>query len=107
MNVQVGSEERGIQTMKLGQEIDDFVEIGLSLVDNSIERHCLGSRTPGLVQDADGGLSITLSAQPPAQAGVNWLPAPPEPFYVALRLYQPGPVHLERRFIYPPIQRLG
>ena len=76
-----------------------------TLVENTVERHCIGSRTPGLRFDANGGLTITMGAkQPPS--GVNWLPAPPEPFYIALRLYQPGPVHLERRFSYPPIQRL-
>ena len=31
---------------------------------------------------------------------------PPEAFYLALRLYLPGSVHVERRFPYPPIRRV-
>ena len=38
--------------------------------------------------------------------GCNWLPAPAgELFYLVLRLYQPGPEHLEFRYSYPPLRR--
>lgn len=74
------------------------------LVENPIGRYSIGDRTPGLAADADGGLTLVLSHAPPADGG-NWLPAPAEPFYVTLRLYLPGPEHLERRFAYPPIVR--
>jgi hypothetical protein len=76
------------------------------LVDNPIQRFSIGDRTPGLQWDADGGLSIELSALPPTDTRANWLPAPPEAFYLSLRLYLPGSVHVERRFAYPPIRRM-
>ena len=66
----------------------------------------IGDRTPGLAYDPDGGLSITMSAQPPLEGQANWLPAPAEAFYVSLRLYLPRPAHLQRSFVYPPVQRL-
>jgi len=76
------------------------------LVDNPIGRHSMGDRTPGLRREADGALSIRLQADDPGP-GHNWLPAPAdEPFYVVLRLYQPGPAHLEFHYAYPPIRRL-
>jgi hypothetical protein len=74
------------------------------LVDNPLERYSIGDRTAGLEHDADGGLTITLSHAQPENAA-NWLPAPPEPFYVTLRLYLPGRAHLEQRFAYPAIER--
>ena len=77
------------------------------LVDNPIQRYSIGDRTPGLHRDADGGLTIEMSAQPPLDARANWLPAPEGVFYLALRLYLPGQVHVERRFVYPPIRCLA
>lgn len=75
------------------------------LVDNPIDRYSIGDRTPGLRPDADGGLTIRVQAEAP-EPGVNWLPAPRESFYLALRLYQPRAPHLELRFPYPPVRRL-
>lgn len=78
------------------------------LVANDIARYSLGDRSPSLAYDADGGLTLLLSAQPPrdlAQQG-NWLPAPSGPFYVALRLYVPRAAHLDRTYRYPAIERV-
>ena len=72
------------------------------LVDNAMHRYSIGDRTPDLQTDADGGLTIKISHIPPAST-TNWLPAPNEAFYVALRLYLPAACHLERSFAYPPI----
>lgn len=75
-------------------------------VANPIARYSIGDRTPGLRPDADGGLTIRIQARDPGP-GFNWLPAPDgEPFYVVLRLYQPGPAHLAYRYAYPPLRRL-
>ncbi|MCW5657660.1 MAG: DUF1254 domain-containing protein [Burkholderiaceae bacterium] len=75
-------------------------------VANPINRYSIGDRTPGLRQDAEGGLSIRVQATDPGP-GHNWLPAPAdEPFYLVLRLYQPQPEHLEYRYAYPPLRRL-
>ncbi|NYT36567.1 DUF1254 domain-containing protein [Allopusillimonas soli] len=77
------------------------------LVANPIGRHSIGDRTRGLVDDADGGLSIFIQADDPGPDG-NWLPAPAgEGFYLTMRLYHPGRAHLEATFDYPPLQRLG
>lgn len=77
------------------------------LVANPIARHSIGDRTPGLVYDADGGLSIDIRADHPGE-GRNWLPAPrDEGFYLTLRLYQPQRAHLEGTFDYPPVRRVG
>ena len=61
------------------------------LVPNPIERFAIGDRTPGLVPDADGGLTIPLQHAPPldASARANWLPAPPDAFFLCLRAYLP------------------
>lgn len=73
-------------------------------VANTIQRYSIGDRTPGLLRDPDGGLSIRLQSDDPGP-GFNWLPAPVNGlFYVVLRLYQPHADHLELRFKYPPIQ---
>ncbi|WP_176080584.1 DUF1254 domain-containing protein [Paraburkholderia tropica] len=77
------------------------------LAENAIGRYSLGDRTRGLRLDDDGGLRIAISANEPADPVLraNWLPAPPERFYLALRLYVPRAVHLEGRYAYPPVER--
>lgn len=76
------------------------------LVANPIGRHSIGDRTPGLVADADGGLSIRIQEGDPGN-GHNWLPAPADGFYLTLRLYQPGRTHVEATFDYPPVRRVS
>jgi hypothetical protein len=77
------------------------------LAENAIGRYSLGDRTRGLEYDADGGLRIAISARMPEDPTLrrNWLPAPAERFYLALRLYVPRETHLARTFAYPPIER--
>ena len=79
------------------------------LVENDLNRYSLGDRSPQLRYDADGGLRIQMGARPPADPALagNWLPAPAEPFYVALRLYLPKEAHLRKQFVYPAIRRIG
>lgn len=60
------------------------------LYGNAIQRHAIGDRTPGLVHDAQGGLTLTIAHQPPADTR-NWLPAPAGQFYLVLRMYLPRP----------------
>lgn len=78
------------------------------LVDNPIQRYSIGDRTPGLVFDADGGLTIRISATEPkdAAARANWLPAPPGPFRPMLRVYVPGSDVLDGRWTPAPITRV-
>lgn len=64
-------------------------------------RHSIGDRTQGLLPDADGGLTLHIAHQPPAD-GHNWLPAPAGPFYLVLRMYLPRPE--VRTWPIPPVQ---
>jgi hypothetical protein len=79
------------------------------LADNPIDRYSIGDRTHGLQWDADGGLRIAIQHAAPSEPRerANWLPAPDEPFYLTLRLYQPRPAHLAFHYAYPPIVRLA
>ena len=74
--------------------------------DHPEQRYAIGDRTPGLSNDADGGLTLWLGHLPPHQPS-NWLPAPNEAFYVAIRLYLPHAVHQRGLYHYPAIERIG
>ena len=71
------------------------------LYPNAIGRHSIGDRTPDLVHDADGGLTLAISHEPPADRR-NWLPAPAGQFYLVLRMYLPRPE--VRSWTIPPLQ---
>ena len=58
------------------------------LVPNPINRYSVGDRTRGLQFDPDGGLTLAVQHEAPANAA-NWLPAPAGRFYCVLRLYHP------------------
>jgi hypothetical protein len=61
------------------------------LVENPIERYSIGSSTPGLKYNADGSLTIYVSAKSPGKdKESNWLPAPSGPFWTVLRCYGPA-----------------
>jgi hypothetical protein len=51
------------------------------LIDNPIDRYSIGDRTPGLVHDPDGGLTLRIQHQRPGdpEQAANWLPAPTVP----------------------------
>lgn len=66
-----------------------------NLVKNKINRFSIGDRTPGLVRDEKGGLTIALQHERPESTDVNWLPTPEGPFWMILRAYQPGPSLLD------------
>lgn len=59
----------------------------LYLVENEIDRWSISDRTPGLQYENDGSLYITLSAERP-DALSNWLPVPPGPFMLGMRVYE-------------------
>ncbi len=63
------------------------------LVDNPINRYLINSpMLPGLAKNPDGSVTIYVQNQSPgAEQEANWLPAPPGPFTVAMRLYWPKP----------------
>ena len=78
------------------------------LVDNPIHRYAIGDRTPGLVQDADGGLSLCLQHAPPTgeKERANWLPTPAGAYFLCLRAYMPEETMLDGRYVLPaPMRR--
>lgn len=77
------------------------------LVPNAIERYTIGDRTPGLVHDSDGSLSLYLSATPPPEGQANWLPVPATPFHIVLRMYLPRKEALEGNYAPPVVERIA
>ncbi len=76
------------------------------LVANPIERYSIGSATPGLKKNADGGITIYFQARSPGQdKESNWLPAPDGPFWPILRTYGPGQPILDGSWKLPPVKR--
>ncbi|MEU8705019.1 DUF1254 domain-containing protein [Streptomyces sp. NPDC048565] len=82
---------------------------GGHLVANAADRYTIGSRTAGLVHDADGALTLHLSAEPPADQAdtANWLPVPAGRFRPVLRLHLPDQAVLDGSYVIPAIERLG
>jgi hypothetical protein len=74
---------------------------------NPLRRHAIGSAAlPGLVRDADGGVTIDIQTEAPeATRRANWLPAPDGPFLLALRLYWPQEAALSGEWKPPPLER--
>ncbi|KPH01726.1 hypothetical protein AEQ67_05565 [Pseudomonas sp. RIT-PI-q] len=77
------------------------------LAANPIQRYALGDRSPDLHYDADGGLTLMLQPDAPAQAPQsNWLPTPAGPFNLLLRLYLPKAGALDGSYQLPTIARI-
>jgi hypothetical protein len=77
---------------------------GFYLVANPINRYSIGNRTPGLLHDPDGSLTIVIQHDQPADTS-NWLPAPAAPFRPLLRLYQPQAAILDGTYQIPAITK--
>lgn len=75
---------------------------------NPLGRYLINSSMlPGLVRDADGGLTLHVQHESPGpELEANWLPAPAGPFACALRLYLPQPEALDGRWQAPPLVRV-
>ncbi|MCC5478349.1 DUF1214 domain-containing protein [Streptomyces barringtoniae] len=80
-----------------------------NLVANPIDRYSIGDRTPGLVTDADGSLTIRLQPDSPGSAEEpNWLPTPAQgTWFAALRMYLPRTEVIDTRWECPPINRVA
>ncbi|HEY9332687.1 MAG TPA: DUF1254 domain-containing protein [Streptomyces sp.] len=79
------------------------------LVDNPIDRYSIGDRTPGLHYDEDGGLTLYVQKDRPADPAqaANWLPAPDGPFSVVIRMYGPDSTVLDGSWALPPLTVQG
>ncbi|MFB7365857.1 DUF1254 domain-containing protein [Streptomyces hydrogenans] len=78
---------------------------GRFFTENEIDRYSIGDRTPGLLYDDDGGLTLYLAHLRPTdpKRAANWLPAPAGPFTAVVRLYGPDPSVLDGRWTPPPL----
>jgi hypothetical protein len=77
----------------------------LYLVNNPIDRYAIGDRTPGLRRNRDGSIDIWIQrAEPGRSRRDNWLPAPPGPFVLTLRAYEPRLALRDGRFVLPPVE---
>ena len=79
------------------------------LAENPINRYLINSpMLPNLVKNPDGGLTIYVqNTSPGAQKEANWLPAPPGPFTVFMRLYWPKPKALDGSWQAPKLVKVG
>jgi hypothetical protein len=73
------------------------------LVANPIDRYLINSAMlPDLTRDRDGGYSFFVQHQSPGPGReTNWLPSPPGPFVMVLRLYWPKPEALDGSWQFP------
>jgi len=78
------------------------------LVDNKIGRYLINSTTTGLALGPDGSLTIHIQHHEPdtPEGKANWLPAPPGPFYLAMRIYWPEAAALDGTWEPPPVVRV-
>lgn len=74
------------------------------LVANAEQRYALRSGDP-FARDRDGGLTLEIGPQPPADAArrANWLPSPAGPYTMLLRLYAPHTEAIDGGWIPPAV----
>jgi hypothetical protein len=76
------------------------------MVDNPIDRYLINSTTEGLIYGEDGSLTIYIQhKQPEGEKAANWLPAPTEPFYMAMRIYGPEESVMSGEWAPPPVEK--
>lgn len=75
------------------------------LIENPIRRYSFSDRTPGLLRNPDGSLTIAIRARPPADPllRANWLPVGTGPFYLIMRTYDPAPQIATGEWAPPPV----
>lgn len=71
------------------------------LCDNPIGRYAITDRTPGLRRETDGSVTVRLATADAESTQDNWLPVPPGPFRLMMRLYGP----LDPSWSPPPVVR--
>jgi hypothetical protein len=77
------------------------------LIDNPLDRHALGDRSPGLARDPEGGLELRIGPDDPGPAlRSNWLPTPRTggPVTLSLRLYVPAAELMTGRHRLPQLE---
>lgn len=81
----------------------------MNLVPNSANRYSIGDRTPDVVRNEDGGMTIFIQNEPPEDAKqANWLPCPDSgTWFVILRMYRPHDEVLTASWKCPGIQKVA
>jgi hypothetical protein len=79
------------------------------LVDNPINRYVINSpMLPDLTKNPDGSITLYVQNSPPASdKQPNWLPAPPGPFVVFMRVYWPKPEALDGSWQPPALTKVS
>jgi len=76
------------------------------MVENSLNRYKIGSADM-LKAEKDGSTVIYIQAEAPGKdMESNWLPAPKEPFYLLMRMYQPKIEVLNGQYEIPGVKRV-
>ena len=81
----------------------------MNLVPNPADKYSIGDRTPGLVHDADGGLTLYLQPESPGeQREANWLPTSGEKdWFLILRMYRPHQEVISATWKCPGVTRVN
>jgi hypothetical protein len=101
-------------TFKAGEEppVDGFWSLTLYndhhfFNPNSLKRYSLGTKNTGLKKNADGSLTIYVSATSPgSNKESNWLPAPKGGFSLYLRSYGPKQAVIDGTWMPPLIEKI-
>jgi len=74
---------------------------------NQLKRYSLGTKNKDLKYNADGSLTLYISATPPPDSSkmTNWLPAPKDDFSLYVRSYWPDAVIIEGKWTPPGVER--
>jgi hypothetical protein len=75
-----------------------------SFMENPAGRYSVGDHFPDFRTAADGSFTIRISQRPPQDPLENWLPVGEGPFYLIMRIYEPGPEVLDGRYAPPAIE---
>ncbi|HTR36316.1 MAG TPA: DUF1254 domain-containing protein [Bryobacteraceae bacterium] len=72
---------------------------------NPLDRYSIGDRTQGLQYGKDGSLTIFIGNVSPGKSKEsNWLPSPPGPYSLVVRVYGPSEAARAGKWKLPPLQ---
>jgi hypothetical protein len=78
-------------------------------VENPIKRYAIGDRTPSLVRDTDGSVTLLLQTGAPASTEDgnapigNWLPTPAGRYELVFRIYRPKHIAQQNHWLIPAV----
>lgn len=84
--------------------ISAYRSADFSFMPNTAARYSIGPHVPGFRRSKDGSIVIRVSRQPPVDERENWLPVGAGPYYLILRLYEPGAAILDGHYAPPAIE---